>query len=112
MRCCASGGPGYHTRSLLLSAPPDTDTSYRSCRQSAPLARMLDEPGSGRIYLEQTIRDSLDIADNRGYGRHRLRNFRFARPIHPMSFAIAVWSIICATPEVLIVRRLPTWRRR
>jgi hypothetical protein len=54
-------------RSLLLSAPPDTDTSYWSCRQSAPLTQMLDEPGSGRIYLEQIIRtaSASTSADNR-----------------------------------------------
>jgi hypothetical protein len=48
-------------RSLLLSAPPDTDTSYRSCGQSAPSTQTLDEPGSGRICFEPTIRDSLSL---------------------------------------------------
>jgi hypothetical protein len=37
---------------------------------------------------------------------------KLARPIRPTRFAIGLWSTICATLEVLIVRRLPTWRRR
>jgi hypothetical protein len=57
---------GYHTRSLLLSAPPDTATSYRSRRQSAPSIQMIDEPGSGGICFEQTIRDRLDVGRQQG----------------------------------------------
>jgi hypothetical protein len=45
---------------------------------------MLDEPGSGRICLEQTIRDSLslDVGRQQVIRRHLPRNFGFARRIH------------------------------
>ncbi len=35
-----------------------------------------------------------------------------ARRHTPISFPIGLSSTIYATPEMLIVRRLPTWRRR
>jgi hypothetical protein len=60
-RSTANGSPTPRIRSPRPIGPLATATTCRSCGPSSPWTQMLDTPISGRIFLEQVIRDKLDI---------------------------------------------------
>ena len=60
-RSTANGSPTPRIRSPRPIGPLATATTCRSCGPSSPWTQMLDTLISGRIFLEQVIRDNLDI---------------------------------------------------
>ena len=69
-RSTANGSPTPRIRSPRPIGPLATATTCRSCGPSSSWTQMLDTPISGRIFLEQVIRDNLDIGrpDQVGFG--------------------------------------------
>ena len=77
MRCRANGWPDSPHPFAEAGRAAAAATTCRSCRPSSPWTQMLETPISGRIFLEQVIRDNLDI------GRPDQVGLVFAPPSDP-----------------------------